>query len=135
MTSQIATLVGATLVGLVSALVLHELGHALAAGLFGGRIERMQWRGLGARVIADLPGRRAQVAFLLAGAGANALAAGLTCALAIGAGSSTMMAAMALVSGIQSLHAALSLVPSGTNDGARLLAMWRERNQPSQGER
>lgn len=115
----------ALVVGLASALAVHELGHALAALLAGGRVERVEWRGLGARVVAELPTARAQRAFLLAGSLANLLLAAAVGALAFTARSSTMAVAMGLIAGMHLLHATFALVPSGTNDGARLRALWR----------
>ncbi|MBI1945218.1 MAG: hypothetical protein HYS27_05955 [Deltaproteobacteria bacterium] len=124
-----ALIVGALALGLASVLLLHEAGHAFAAVVCGGRIEQVVWRGLGARVVATLPSRRAQLAFLLAGSLAN-VAAGLGLgALAFAAGSSTMATVMGLIAGMHLLHAAFALVPSGTTDGARLRALLRERGQ------
>jgi membrane-associated protease RseP (regulator of RpoE activity) len=120
-------LVLAAVVGLVSALVAHEIGHVTAARMVGGRVERVEWSGLGARVTADVPAGWQQATFLLAGAGANVVVAVATAALAFGAGSSTMGVGVGLVAGMHALHALFALVPSGTSDGARLLAWWRER--------
>lgn len=123
---SLANLLGTLVLGLASALALHELGHVLAALWFGGRVERVRWRGLEAQVLAELPSRRGQVAFLLAGSLANLLVAGVFGALAIAVGSSTMALVMGLIAGMHLLHAAFALVPSGTNDGARLLKILRQ---------
>ncbi|OGQ09751.1 MAG: hypothetical protein A2138_11135 [Deltaproteobacteria bacterium RBG_16_71_12] len=128
-------LLGALVGGLVSALVLHELGHALAALLVGGRVVRVVWRGLGAHVVAEVPTARAQRAFLLAGSLVNLLAVVLVGALAFTVRSSTMAMAMALIAGMHLLHAAFALVPSGTNDGARVRALGRARDPIDRGER
>lgn len=123
---SLASLLGTLVLGLASALALHELGHVLVALLFGGRVERVRWRGLSAQVLASLPSRRAQVAFLLAGSAMNLLVAGAAGALAFAVGSSTMALAMGLIAGMHLLHAAFALVPSGTNDGARLRQLNRQ---------
>lgn len=135
-----AVLAGSLVLGLASALLLHELGHVLAARLLGGRVLRVRWRGLAARVEAELPHRRAQGLFLLAGAGANLVVAALGLSLAIVARSSTMASAMGLFAGMHLLHALLALLPVGRSDGARLQELARarregERNQPDHGTR
>lgn len=127
-------LLGALVLGLVSALALHEAAHVLAAVVCGGRVERVAWRGLGARVVAELPSRPAQLAFLLAGAGANLATALAVGALAFAVGSSTMAVAMTLIAGMHLVHAAFALVPSGTNDGARVLALLRARDAGDAGD-
>lgn len=133
-------LVGGLLAGLASALVVHELGHVVAAALTGGRVLGVHWRWLSAQVDADLPTPRAQVAFLLAGAGANVVVALAALALAFAVGSRTMSVVMGLAAGMHLLHALFALVPSGTSDGARLRQVLRAqrdgRSAPrSQGER
>ncbi|MCC7075407.1 MAG: hypothetical protein IT383_29110 [Deltaproteobacteria bacterium] len=128
------TLAAAILAGLASVLLVHELGHVVAALLCGGRVERVQWRGLSARVIAELPDQRAQLLFFLAGALATASCALLLGALAFVVESPTMALVMGLVAGMHLAHAAFALWPSGESDGARLRALLC--GEPSsQGER
>lgn len=105
--------------GLLSTLLLHELGHALAAVALGGRVVRVRFAGLGAKVEADLPSVAAQRRFLCAGAGANVGVAAVLAGLAFVDGWSTLWA----VSGMHLLFATFALVPAGSNDGARLRAL------------
>jgi len=98
----------------VFALIVHELGHVLAAGALGGERFRVvvAWPAL--RVEADLPeGRGASLSFLAAGALANL---GGAAALY---GTSEKMALPAV---LQIVVALLALAPIGTSDGARILA-------------
>lgn len=130
-------LAGALALGLATALLLHELGHVVAALVLGGRVERVRWSGLGARVVAELPSRRAQALFLLAGAGANLVVAAAALALAFAARSSTMAGAMGLFAGMHLLHALFALLPVGESDGARLRALAKARQDggPPEAER
>ena len=110
--------------GIAGAIVVHELGHVLAAGALGGEGFRLTRVWPVVRVEASLPpGDGPEAAFLAAGALANL---GGAAALA---GAGALFAIPAL---LQVLMALLALVPIGTSDGARLRHLWRGRR--AQGE-
>jgi membrane-associated protease RseP (regulator of RpoE activity) len=99
------------------ALLLHEIGHLMAAGALGGEGFRVVRAWPTIRVEATLPdGRHFEAVFLLAGAIANVGAAA-----ALWNASSTF----ALAAVLQLVVGALALLPVGESDGARLLALWR----------
>ena len=102
--------------GGVAGLVVHELGHLLAAGALGGTNLRLRFGWPALQVEATLPKQPgALVVFLLAGAFANAGAAAALWSF----GSLFRLAAL-----LQIAVAVLALLPIGTSDGASLLAHW-----------
>ena len=109
------SLVVTVALSLLAVLVIHEAGHAIAAWAFGGRRVRLRLRPWGAAIEAELPERRV-LAFVLAGPLVSALSG--VALLAVGG--------IFAVPGVLSVaFAALSLVPHGTNDGARALSLLR----------
>jgi hypothetical protein len=107
----------AVVVGLIAALIVHELGHVLAAGALGGHGFRVTRIWPAVRIEAELPpGRGHEVVFLLGGAIANLGAAGAL----VGFGGT-----FAVAGALQVLFAVVALVPIGDGDGARLRRLWR----------
>ncbi len=121
--TTLSMLLAVSAVSAVAGLVVHELGHVLAAGALGARDLRFRfgWPALQLEAtLPDLPG--AQLVFVVAGALANIGAAGALW------GFHGLFRLAALV---QLLVAASAMLPVGTSDGARLLAMfraWRSRS-------
>ena len=111
----------ALLLGSVAAaLAVHEAGHALAANALGGQRLRLVLGWPAVRVEVDLPrGREIEAVFLVAGGMANLGAAGSLW--------QTTSWAFHLAAGVQLLSVVVNLLPFGTSDGARLLALWRHR--------
>jgi hypothetical protein len=107
----------ATVVGVLAALVVHELGHVLAAGALGGHGFRLARIWPAVRVEAELPpGHGNEAVFLLGGVIANLGAAGAL----VGFGG-----VFALAGALQLLLGAVALLPIGNSDGARLWRLWR----------
>jgi len=101
----------------IAALLVHELGHLLAAGALGGSNLRLRFGWPALRVEATLPEQPGfLVVFLAAGAIANLGAA----AALWGFAGVFRIAAL-----VQLAMAAAALLPVGTSDGARLLACFR----------
>ena len=102
---------------MVAGLVVHELGHVLAAGALGGhgfRITRV-WPAV--RIEATLPaGAGNEAVFLMGGAIANLGAAGALVSFG---------GVFALAAAVQVMLAVIALLPVGDSDGARLLALRR----------
>lgn len=106
--------IGSALAGLV----VHELGHVLAAGALGGDSLRLRLAWPVLRIDAKLPdGPGYEVAFLLAGVLANLGGAGALFGM--------HRPQLALLGLGQLVVAGLSLLPFGESDGSRLLALWR----------
>ena len=111
---ELATLIVSAVASVAAAVVVHELGHLLAAGAFGASKLRLRAGWPAVRVEADLPDEPgAVVVFLTAGAVANVGAA----AALWGFGGLFALAAI-----FQLLMAASALLPVGNSDGAQL---WR----------
>lgn len=121
--TTISTLLLAIGLSSLAGLVVHELGHVLAAGALGARDLRFRlgWPALQLEAtLPDLPG--ASFVFVVAGVLANVGAAGALW------GFHGLFRLAALV---QLLVAASALLPVGTSDGAKLLMMfraWRSRS-------
>ncbi|HEY1097660.1 MAG TPA: hypothetical protein VGF99_01985 [Myxococcota bacterium] len=107
-------------VAAVAAVVVHELGHLLAAGAFGGRRLRLVPGWPAFRVEAELPDvPGAFVVFVAAGALANIGAAVALVGLA------ERLPLLRVVAVVQVAMAVLAALPIGHSDGAQLLAWWR----------
>jgi len=107
----------ATLAGIVAALIVHELGHVLAAGALGGHGFRLTRIWPAVRVEAVLPpGTGHEAVFLAGGVIANLGAAGAL----VGFGG-----VFAVAGALQLLFAVVALLPVGDSDGARLWRLWR----------
>jgi hypothetical protein len=103
--------------GFVAALLVHELGHVLAAGALGGHDFRLTRIWPVVRVEAELPpGAGHQAVFLASGAIANVGAAGAL----VGWGGPFAVAGC-----LQVIFAVVALLPIGESDGARLWRLWR----------
>jgi hypothetical protein len=118
--TTLSMLLGAVFASSLAGLVVHELGHVLAAGALGARDLRFRlgWPALQLEAtLPDLPG--AQLVFVAAGALANVGAAGALWGF---------HGVFRLAAVVQLVVAASALLPVGTSDGAKLLAMlkaWR----------
>ena len=110
----LATMAGMVVLGGVSALAVHEGGHALAALAAGGRVTSLVCRGLHAAVHAQVPAEH-RALFFAAGVAAN-----VVCAAFFGLGPGLWR----VVAGIHLLHAAFALWPERGSDGAQLLELW-----------
>ncbi len=98
----------------VFGLLVHELGHVLAAGAMGGTGLRLRLGWPALRIEATLPDEPGfEIVFLLAGALANFGGA----AALWGFGGVCRVAAL-----VQIMVAVAALLPIGTSDGARLWA-------------
>lgn len=107
---------------LMAALLVHELGHVLAAGALGGhgfRLTRV-WPAL--RVEATLPaGPGHEFTFFIAGAVANLGAAAALWGLR--GADAAMGPVFMIAAALQLLVGGVALLPVGQSDGARLLAL------------
>jgi hypothetical protein len=109
-------LLGVIVGSLVAALMVHEGGHALAAKALGGEGLRVVVGWPAVRVEAKLPpGKENEAAFLVAGVMANLGAAG--------AMAQTSSWGLHLAAVVQLVSVVVNLLPLGTSDGARLLAL------------
>lgn len=120
-----AALLGACAAGTVLALVLHEGAHLLVARLLGGTELRLRWRGLTAQVEATLADARRALAFTLAGPAANVVAGIALVVVPLDAPLDDLHDPARVVGLVNLLLALSALVPTGTSDGARALALWR----------
>lgn len=122
--TTLSTLFAAVVASALAGLVVHELGHVLAAGALGARNLRFRvgWPALQLEAtLPDLPG--ASLVFVVAGALANLGAAGALWGFA---------GWFRLAALVQLLVAASAMLPVGTSDGAQLLALlkaWRSRSR------
>lgn len=113
-----ADIVIVVVVSAIAALLVHELGHLLAAGALGGTDLRLRLGWPALHVEATLPDQPGfLVVFLAAGAIANLGAA----AALWGFGGVFKLAAL-----VQLAMAAAALLPVGTSDGARLRGCLRD---------
>ena len=124
--SDVVRLLGWLCVALVSAPIVHELGHAAAAWMVSAKHVRITWVSplvlcTRAEFADDVKGsvREAQWRFVLGGPLANVCVAGLCAATC----SSVGLVCAFVHAGL----AATTLWPSGGSDGAQLLALLRTR--------
>jgi membrane-associated protease RseP (regulator of RpoE activity) len=109
------TLFAALVVAVVVAVVAHEAGHVVAARIVGAKRVRVAFGWPVVRTEADVPADRwRQLVFLLAGSITNVAVAVLALAASDG-----------VVAVVSVVFAAVNLVPHGTSDGARVLALLR----------
>ena len=120
----------AALLCLISLVVFHELGHAIAARACSMRVHAIVLSGYGGCCIADIPRSPSRAALVAAG---GLLAQLLLLALAIGYlqvnGSSSNHAvnsALFVLIGANILYMLVNLAPLRGSDGARLLALAKQ---------
>lgn len=115
---------------LISLVVLHELGHAIAALACSQRVHAIVLSGYGGCCVADLPSRRTQAALIFAGGLLTQL---LLLAIATGylqanGSSSNPLVNTALFVFIwaNTLYMLMNLAPFKGSDGAHLLTLARQ---------
>jgi Zn-dependent protease len=121
---------GAAVLAGETALLLHELGHALLARWDGLRVTRIVFRGFHAETLVDphldIPAHETLIA--MAGPSVNMALVAVACSLRVALASSGPLDVFLLMLALGNAAAAiLSLVPLGASDGARALRGLRRR--------
>lgn len=120
----------AALLSLIGLVVLHELGHVVAARICSMRVHATVLSGYGGCCVAEMSSRLSQAAlFAVGGLLAQLLVLGLTVGFLQVYGSSSNHAinsAVFVLVGANVLYMLVNLAPLQGNDGARLLAIAKE---------
>jgi Zn-dependent protease len=119
----------AAFVSLVSLLVFHELGHAVAARACSRQVRAIVLSGYGGFVVFDPPSRLLHAAVIVAGgviAQLVMLVAAVLVLVVWGTSSSPIVNSVVFcLVGVNALYILWNLAPIGGSDGARLVAIAR----------
>lgn len=115
---------------LIALVVLHELGHAVAARACSMRVHAIVLSGYGGCCIVDIPNQRSQAALVFAG---GLLAQLLVLVLTIGylqvygpSSSRVANSAVFVLVGINIIFMLVNLAPTQGSDGSRLLSIAKQ---------
>jgi len=120
----------AALISLIGLVVLHELGHAVAARACSMRVRAIVLSGYGGCCVSDIPSRLSQAALVAAGGLlAQVILLGLTiCFLQINGSSSNhaVNSAVFVLVGANIIYMLVNIAPFQGSDGAHLLAIAKQ---------